>query len=98
MFKPESLSFADAEGTTDILAGDLVVMSVTDQDAKIAGKSRQEIARDYTERIRAALNSLRHEYSLKSLALGGVYAVITTAILILIFRFLGFLFPKFYRG
>jgi hypothetical protein len=71
MFKPESLSFADAEGTTDILAGDLVAMSVTDQDAKIAGKSRQEIARDYTERIRAALNSLRHKYSLKSLALGG---------------------------
>ena len=96
-FKPKSLSVADAEGTSDIMAGDLVVMSVTDFDAKLAGKSRQELASDYVERIGSALTALRHEYSLKSLILGGVYAVISTAVLILIFRLLGFLFPKLYR-
>jgi len=97
MFNPDSLAVADAEGTTDIVAGDLIVMSVTDEDAKLAGKSRQELAGDYAQRIRSALGALRHEYSLKSLILGGVYAVISTAILILIFRLLGFFFSRLNR-
>ena len=97
MFKPESLSVADAEDATDIMARDLVVMSVTDQDAKLAGQPRQQLAKSYAERISASLLALRKEYSLKSLILGGVYAVISTAILILIFRLMGFLFPKLYR-
>jgi small-conductance mechanosensitive channel len=97
MFKPESLSVADAEGTADIMAGDLVVMSVTDQDAKVAGQPRQELAKDYAQRISAALTALRSEYSLESLILGGVYAVISTGVLILIFRLLGFLFSTLYR-
>ena len=57
MFKPESLSVADAEGTSDIMAGDLVVMSVTEQDAKLAGKPRQELADDYVAQIRSALSA-----------------------------------------
>ena len=97
MFKPESLSVADAEGTTDIMAGDLVVMSVTNLDAKLAGTSRQELGKEYAGRIRSALSALRHEYSLKSLILGGVYAVIATAVLMLIFRLFGFAFPKLYK-
>jgi len=97
MFKPESLSIADAEGTTDIMAGDLVVMSVTDLDAKLAGTSRQALGNEYAGRIRSALTALRHEYSLKSLIVGGVYAVIATAVLILIFRLFGFAFPKLYK-
>ncbi len=97
MFKPESLSVADAEGTSDIMAGDLVVMSVTEQDAKLAGKSRQELAGDYVGQIRSALSALRHEYSLKSLLLGAVYVLLATAVLIAILRLLGFLFPKLYR-
>jgi small-conductance mechanosensitive channel len=97
MFKPESISIADSANTTDIVAGDLILMSVTDEDAKLAGKSRQELAKDYAERIRSVLIALRHEYSLKSLILGGVYAVISTAALIFVFRFLGFLFSKLYR-
>ncbi len=97
MFKPESLVVADAEGTSDIVAGDLVVMSVTDQDAKLSGKPRRELASEYANQIRLALVALRHDYSLKRLILGGVYAVISTLILILIFRFLGFVFSKLYQ-
>lgn len=96
-FDPKSLSIADAEGTTDIVAGDLVLMSVTDQDARIAGKPRQSLAADYTERIGRALTAMHRAYSVKSLILGGVYAVLTTVLLILLFRGLGILFPKLYR-
>jgi small-conductance mechanosensitive channel len=97
LFKPESLSVADSENTTDIMAGDLIVMSVTDQDARSAKQSRQELANDYAQRVRSALIALRKEYSLKSLVLGALYAVIATLVLLLIFRILGRLFPKLYE-
>jgi small-conductance mechanosensitive channel len=96
-FAPGSLTTADTETATDILANDLVVMSVTDQDAKAAGQSRQALAKDYAVRISAALIALRKEYSLKSLLLGGLYAVIATCILFLVLRTLSALFPRFYR-
>jgi small-conductance mechanosensitive channel len=98
LFKPESLSIADSENTTDILAGDLIVMSVTDQDAKLAKQSRQDLANDHAQRIRSTLIALRKEYSFKSLLLGGVYAVIATLILVFIFRILGRLFPRLYKS
>jgi small-conductance mechanosensitive channel len=92
-----SLSIADAEGSSDIVAGDLVLMSVTEQDARAVGKSRQELAVDYKARIAAAIVALQHEYSAKSLMLGGVYTVAATLGLILIFALLRFVFPRIYR-
>ncbi len=96
-FKPTSLATADTEGATDILANDLVVMSVTDQDAKAAGQSRQALATDYAGRIRTALLALQKQYSLKSLLLGLLYGVIATSILLLLLRILKAVFPKLYR-
>jgi len=97
MFRPESVSVADSQAATDIVAGDLIVMSVTDQDANLAGKPRVGLANEYAGDIRSAITALRDEYSLKSLLLGGVYLLICTAILVLFLRFLAFAFPKFYR-
>jgi small-conductance mechanosensitive channel len=97
MFKPDSISVADAENTSDIMAGDLIVMSVTDQDAQGSGETRQALAWDYAHRIAAALTALREEYSLKSLIIGAIYAVLSSAFLILLLRLLGAIFPKFYR-
>jgi small-conductance mechanosensitive channel len=94
---PQSVSVVEGEGTTDILAGGLVLMTVTDQDAQIAGKSRHDLAVEYAHRISSSLEATRKEYSVKSLTLGGIYTLIVTGILILIFRFLGILFPKLYE-
>jgi small-conductance mechanosensitive channel len=97
LFKPESMSVADSENTTDIMAGDVIVMSVTDQDAKLAKQSRLDLANDYAQRIRTALIALRKEYSLKSLLLGALYAVIATLALLLIFRILTNVFRRLYK-
>jgi small-conductance mechanosensitive channel len=97
-FDPKSLAVSDAEGTTDIVAGDLVLMSVTDQDARGTGRTRQALAAEYAQRIRASLRALRKAYSVKSLTLGGVYALLATIVLILIFRLMGYLFPKLYAS
>jgi small-conductance mechanosensitive channel len=95
--KSTKISVADAEGTSDILAGDLVLMSVTDQDARAAGKPRQAVAQDYAHRIESSLGALRKEYSVRSLTLGGVYALLTTILLVVLFRAMGQLFPRLYR-
>jgi len=95
-FDPQSRAVSDAEGTSDISAGDLVIMSVTDQDALVAGKPRQALAQDYADRINSNLTGLRKEYSVKSLTLGGAYALVATFFLIVVFRVLSFLFPKLY--
>lgn len=97
LFKPDSVIVADSEDSTDIMAGDVIVMSITDQDASLAKQSRRDVANDYAQRIRSALLSLRREYSLKSILLGVLYALIATAILLLIFRIFSRLFPKVYR-
>ena len=94
---PSSLSVADAEGTSNIAAGDLVLMSVTDQDAATAGRPRQELAKDYAERIRTALIALRKQYSAKSLTLGAAYSIAATVVLVLILWLMKLLFPKLYR-
>lgn len=97
LFKTESIQVSDSTGTSEIMAGDVVLMTVTDQDAQLAGKPRHDLAVFYADQIRQSLESLRKDYSLKSLILGGVYALITTVILILILRLMAKLFPKFYR-
>ena len=97
LFKPASLSVADSDSSTDIMAGDVIVMSVIDQDAKLAKRSRQDVANDYAQRIRAALLGLRREYSLKSILLGALYTFIATLVLLLIFRIFGRVFPSVYK-
>ncbi len=97
MFNPEQLSVADTGASSDIMANDLIVMSVTDQDAQAAGTTREDLAASYAQKIRSALIALRKEYSLKSLLFGLLYAAIATAVLILIFRILRSLFPRLYR-
>jgi small-conductance mechanosensitive channel len=96
-FNPESISVVDSAGTSDIMAGNLDVMSVTDQDAKAAGVDRQTLAQDYAQRIGAALTASHHEYSLKGFIVGGVSVVISTAIFILMLRVLGVIFRKTYE-
>ena len=96
-FKSQSISVSDAEGTSNIVGGDLVLMSVTDRDAYAAGMTREALAKDYAQKMGAALIAYRHEYSLKSLILGGVYALLSTVILILLLRLLGILFRQFYK-
>jgi small-conductance mechanosensitive channel len=88
MFNPDSLKIVDAGRTADITAGDLIVMSVTDEDAQAAGTTRDALARKDAAAIAAAVLSARHDYSLKSLTLGALYAVIATILLLLALRLL----------
>ena len=97
VYPDAKLTVFDQDGTSDITAGDLIVMSVTDPDAKTAGKDRQTLARDYAQRIDAALIAYRHNYSLKSLIIDGIYVLLSTVGLILALRLIGVIFRKLYK-
>ena len=96
LFHPDSISIADAEATTDIVAGDMIIMSVTDNDAKAEGKSRQETAKEYARLIRTAIEEHSREYSPNSILLGALYAFIVTAVIIALLAVFRRVFPRIY--
>ncbi len=79
----DSLWTKDIEDSILVGAGDKILVYVSDQDAKIAGKSRQELTKQYLQTIRDAVRQYREERSTRSLILDAIYAVGATIALIL---------------
>lgn len=86
----------DRETTSELVYGDMVVMTVTDRDALPTGKPRGQIAKDYAENIQTALAKSREQISLRTLIIDTALALLDTAILILILVFFHKTFPKIY--
>jgi len=80
--KPE-LTTSDGENSTDILAGDLILLSVTDADARVAGMPRVALARDYAARLQRALAQSRREHSWRQLGIDMSLALLATLVLVL---------------
>ncbi|HEX4999937.1 MAG TPA: mechanosensitive ion channel family protein [Terriglobia bacterium] len=72
--------------TSDIVSQDLVIMAVTDADARLARISRQALAAQYAELIQRAITDLRNEHSIQTIALGALYTLLATIALILIIK------------
>ncbi|UCF20537.1 MAG: mechanosensitive ion channel family protein [Gemmatimonadota bacterium] len=92
----DSLGVVEAEGATEILAGDRMIMTVTDRDARAEGRPRAELAAEYASIIRATLLSLRHQYSLRAILLATLYSVMTLATLAALLFILARIFPAVY--
>jgi small-conductance mechanosensitive channel len=97
LFNPDSLSVSEGEETSDIMAGDLIVMSITDHDAEAVGMSRHDLAVEYAKRIRSAMFAIREEHSPRRLAINVLYAAGCTMVLIALLWLLAALFPRLYR-
>lgn len=91
------ITVSDAERTSDVAAGDVVLLSVTESDAELAGKPRHDLAEEYAGTISVALEQLRKDYSVKTITLGSIYAVLATIVLLAIFKAIAFLFGKLFR-
>jgi len=57
----------DHELTSELMYGDMVLMTVTDRDAQPTGKSRQELAMDYAHKIQAVLTKSHEQVTMKAL-------------------------------
>jgi small-conductance mechanosensitive channel len=86
----------DEETTTAIADDDVVIMTVTEQDAKAANKSRQALAQEYAGKIREAAESLRRQHSLRTILISTLWGVIATVALFLLFKLLSVLSKRTY--
>jgi small-conductance mechanosensitive channel len=82
----DSVYVFEGDFSTDIMAGDRVVMSVTDEDALWQNKSRQLLAADYRSVIEAKIHELHSEYGLKQKMLGVLYAVFVIVLMVAMIR------------
>ncbi len=97
---PNCVSTRDHEGSTDIVCGDSVLVTTTDQDAYFdpAGRTRQALAAAHVEAIHQALARVQDDYSAASLSLGALKSVGAAIVLLFILIGLHLLFPLIYAG
>ena len=83
---PESaITISDSEDATDVVAGGTILTAVTAADARAARLPRQELARQYAQKIRAAITGYRVQHSSRNLVRGLVFTMLGSAALVLIF-------------
>jgi small-conductance mechanosensitive channel len=97
LFDPDSLTVMEGEDTSDIMAGDVIVMSVTDRDVDDTSMSRHDLAVAHAKGITAAIKATREERSPRRLALNIVYAAGCTVALIAVLWLIAIIFPRFCR-
>jgi hypothetical protein len=78
----DSLWTKDIEDSILVGAGDKILVYVSDEDAKVVGKSRQELTKQYLQTIKDAVRQYREERSTRALFLAAIYAVGATIALI----------------
>ena len=81
-FAPESIGTKPQDAWTEIRANDKVLMVVTNEDARIAGKPREQLAAEDAGSIRQALLNYRKDHSWKTIFKGITYTAIVTTILV----------------
>lgn len=84
-------------GAYDITIGELRIMTVTEADAAGAGLTLDAAARSHATAIRTVVEREMEATSVTNLVLGAVYALLATALLVVVLRLLSRLFPVVYR-
>jgi small-conductance mechanosensitive channel len=88
-----SLTIVEAEYSSDIMAGEVKLVSIHDADAAADRISRQVLAKVYLAKIQSSIEKYRSERSAESLARGAGYALLVMIGLIVAL----FVFGKMYR-
>lgn len=74
--RADSLYVFEGDYTSDIMAANEVILSITDIDGLWAGKPRAKLAADYTQIIQAKVNEIHEEYGLHRKLQGLLFAII----------------------
>src|SRR5262249_44458771 len=81
---PGAVRLKSREAWTEIFVDNVLMMAVTDADARIAGKEREQLAAEYAEKIRIAIHNYRHDHSWKFVVSGILKTGLTTLILVIL--------------
>lgn len=93
----DSVYTLENEMYIDLMYGDKVIMSVTEQDALWAGVSRQELATDYAPIFAAKIDYLKNQNSLWQLARRAALFVLVISVQCMIFKLVNYLFRRLRR-
>jgi len=80
----DTLRLLPRDAWTEIVLGNTVILAVTEADARMAGKSRQQLALEDAEAIRQAVETYRHEHSWALILRDVLYAVLATVLLVVV--------------
>ena len=92
----DSIKLINESNFTNIIIGDVVLMSVTDVDAKIVGLTHEDLALANSVIIKSTLYKYFEDTSFESLVKGGIFAGIATLVLIILLKVMGRYFPRLY--
>lgn len=95
--KADSVYTLENEYYVDIMYGDKVIVSITDQDARWQHCTRLELAKEYVPLIAKKIKELKDENSLLQVAKRAALFVLVLAVQYLLFRLTNYLFRKMRR-
>ena len=93
----DQIAISEGEQTSEIVSGEMIIIAVTDGDARPSGRSRQEVAHEYAGLIRDALTASLEQTSLRTLLINGSFALLDTVIFIALLIAFHKLFPRLYE-
>ena len=93
----DSVYTLESEYYIDIMYGNKVIVSITDQDALWQGTSRRELAEQYVPILAAKIKELKEEHSLLQVAKRAALFVLVLVVQYLLFRLTNLLFRKLRR-
>ncbi len=82
----DAIAVEDQPEFTKILANQERVLTIWDADAKAAGKSRQALALEYSQRIKEAIQQYRQKRDLTIRLVGILYTIIATIAFLLLLK------------
>jgi small-conductance mechanosensitive channel len=94
--RPDAVKVSEDDMAAIITAEGVVLLRVFDRDAAAEGVTRQALAERYVEAIRAAIEAHNVAFSFRSLLFGAIYAVVATAVLLVILFGYRYLFSRLY--
>lgn len=90
----DSIILAKVDNNINIYADKSLIMTITEEDAKTSGVSRQQLGHNYKTKISEALKKIREDFNFQSLFLGIIFTLMSTLGLILLIKLIGYIFPK----
>ena len=94
--RPDAVKVSEDDMAAIITAEGVVLLRVFDRDAAAEGVTRQALAERYVEAIRAAIEAHNVAFSFRSLLFGAIFAVVATAVLLVILFGYRYLFSRLY--
>ena len=81
---PDPVRLQTHDAWTEIFVGNTFIMAVTDADARMAGKPRDQLATEYVEKVRTAIHYYRRDHSWRFILRGLLNTGICTLVLIVV--------------